>query len=89
MYDIKNVDWPMHLKVEWEYLTTTFEKMGELLCPSRQPFIKSGDQLFQPVQTKRNVVVKHLLTHVPSTMLNNVDGGKEEMTCDQKTRNCT
>jgi hypothetical protein len=49
MYDIKNVDWPMHLKVEWEYLTTTFEKMGELLCPSRQPFIKSGDQLFQPV----------------------------------------
>jgi hypothetical protein len=69
----------MHFKIEWEYHTTTFEKMGELLCPSPHSFTKSGDQLFQHVQTKRNVVVNHLLTHVPSTMLNNVDGGKEEM----------
>jgi hypothetical protein len=57
----------------------TFEKMAELLCPSPQPFTKSGDQLFQPIWTKMSVVERHLLTHVPSTMLNNVDGGKEEM----------
>jgi hypothetical protein len=69
----------MDLKIEWEYRITTFEKMGELLCPSPQPFTNSGDQLFQPIWTKRNMVVKHFLTHVPSTMLNNVDGGKEEM----------
>jgi len=69
----------MHLKIEWEYLTSTFEKIGELLCPSPQPFTKSGDQLFQPIWTKRSMVVRHLLTHIRSTMLNNVDGGKEEM----------
>jgi hypothetical protein len=57
----------------------TFEKMGELLCPSPQPFTKSWHQLFQPIWTKMSVVVMHLLTHVPSTMLNNVDGDKEEM----------
>ncbi len=40
MEENANIDWVMHPKLDWEYVTTLLEKIGELLWPTHQPFMQ-------------------------------------------------
>jgi hypothetical protein len=46
LHNIKNVDWPTHPDIDWEYLIQVFEKTKELLWPHVKPFTKNVNQCF-------------------------------------------
>jgi len=44
MQDTKNMNWLMHLELDWEYFTSTSKKMEKHFWPSPQPFTKTRNQ---------------------------------------------
>jgi hypothetical protein len=57
------------------------KKKGTFVAHTSTLHTKQGimPYLLFPIWTKRCMDFGHLLTHVPSIMLDHVDGGKEEM----------
>jgi hypothetical protein len=57
------------------------KKQGNSYGPNFKPSLKWGLMfyLLLPIWTRKNMAIGHLPTHLPSTMFNNFDGGREEM----------
>jgi hypothetical protein len=80
LQQIKNLDWPTHLELDWKYFTIALEKIGNSCSPHLNLHVKWEPMFYLfLIWMKRSMAIGHLLTHVPSTMLNNFDGDKEKI----------
>jgi len=80
MQDNANIDWRTHPKFDWECHCHVKKNRETLMAHTSMFHTKWGMcYLLLPIWTKRSMDFGHLPTHVPSTMPNHFDGGKEEM----------
>jgi hypothetical protein len=82
MQKIASINWVTHPKLEWEYVIIVSLLCQKKLLAHTSTFHAKWGTMFYlllPIWTKRNMAFGHLPTHVPSIVLNNFDGGKEEM----------
>jgi hypothetical protein len=46
MVENVSIDWVTHFKLDWEYVMTMSEKIGEILWPTLQHFTQNGELCF-------------------------------------------